>query len=57
MRICLLLALVFTGAQLNAAERPNVIVILVDDNLAVESRKSCGLRLDGVYLSQRKQSK
>ena len=31
MRICLLLALVLTGVHLNAAERPNVIIILVDD--------------------------
>ena len=31
MKICLLLALVLTGTHLNGAERPNVIIILVDD--------------------------
>ncbi|HIN93570.1 MAG TPA: arylsulfatase, partial [Alphaproteobacteria bacterium] len=31
MRICSLLALVLTGFHLHAAERPNVIIILVDD--------------------------
>ena len=31
MRICSLLTLVLTGVHLNAAERPNVIIILVDD--------------------------